>query len=157
MPAPTRQHGSLDVATGVTTTFESGSTLALAAGSTISGAPIVFSATMDIVSANAATAYFRLPSGASSAVIQSIDTILLGGAINGDVTITAAISNNGTSWTAVTNGVVTIATASSAAGDLDTATPTAARTLAAGNVLRLTVGGSNTTTSRTAAVSVYLR
>lgn len=38
MPAPTRQHGSLDVATGVTTTFESGSTLALAAGSTISGA-----------------------------------------------------------------------------------------------------------------------
>ena len=44
-----------------------------------------------------------------------------------------------------------------AAGDLDTATPTAARTLAAGNILRLTVGGSNSTTSRTAAVSVYMR
>lgn len=57
----------------------------------------------------------------------------------GNATITATIAG-----TPVTSGVLTITQAGSAAGDVDVATPTAANVGTAGQVLTLTVGGTNT-------------
>lgn len=124
---------------------------------TVTGAPIVLHVpALDLVGANAATWYYRHPVGAPTVVVRNIATRLSGALTTGNATITAAISTNGTTFTAVTGGAVTIAQASSAAGDLDDASPTAASTLAAGSTLRLTVGGTNDAV-RTAAVSVLLR
>ena len=100
--------------------------------------------------ADAAVWYYVHPTGAASAVLTSIDTRLSGALTTGNATLTAAIGG-----VAVTNGVVTITQAGSAAGDLDVASPTAARTIAAGQVLSLTVGGTNDA-ARTASVSFRL-
>lgn len=100
--------------------------------------------------ADAAVWYYVHPTGAASAVLTSIDTRLSGALTTGNATLTAAING-----TPVTNGVVTITEAASAAGDLDVASPTAARTIAAGQVLSLTVGGTNDA-ARTASVSIRL-
>jgi hypothetical protein len=71
--------------------------------------------------------------------ISKIRSVINGGLSVGDATLTAAIGA-----TAITNGVVTITQAGSGAGDVDAATPTAANLVAVGDVLTITVGGTNT-------------
>lgn len=97
----------------------------------------------DLIAANNGVYYF-VYAGADNATIESIRTRLSAALATGNATLTFAISTDGVNFTNVTNGVVTITQAGSAIGDLDSATPTAARTLAPGNVLRVTVGGTNT-------------
>lgn len=70
--------------------------------------------------------------------ITAIRTVLNGALTSGNATLTAKIDSS-----AVPGGVVTITQADSAAGDVDSATPTAANTVAVGNVISLTVGGTN--------------
>ncbi len=72
--------------------------------------------------------------------IRKIWSVTDGVLTTGNATITAAING-----VAVTNGVVTITQAGSAAGDVDFAVPTAANLVAAGDVISLTVGGTNAT------------
>ena len=69
----------------------------------------------------------------------------------GPATLTTKINT-----TAVTDGVVTIAQAGSAAGDPDVATATANNTVAVGDVLSVTVGGTNTDVDATANVTFYI-
>lgn len=111
---------------------------------------ILHNPVISLAIADAAVWYYVHPTGAPDAVITSIDTRLSGALTTGDATLTAAING-----TPVTNGVVTITQSGSAAGDLDSASPSAARTITAGQVLSLTVGGTNDA-ARTAAVSVRL-
>jgi hypothetical protein len=113
-------------------------------------AMVLHNPSISLAIADAAVWYYIHPTGAASAVLTSIDTRLSGTLTTGNATLTAAIDG-----TPVTNGVVTITEAGSAAGDEDVATPTAARTLAAGQVLSLTVGGTNDA-ARTASVSIRL-
>lgn len=82
--------------------------------------------------------------------IAKIYTVLDGALAVGDVTLTAKIGA-----TPVTDGVVTITEAGSAAGDVDVATPSAAKTVAAGDVISLTMGGTNTADVR-ADVTIYI-
>lgn len=70
--------------------------------------------------------------------IAKIYSVIDGALTTGDATLTAKIGA-----TAVTNGVLTVTQAGSAAGDVDSATPTAANTVADGDVLSITVGGTN--------------
>jgi hypothetical protein len=71
--------------------------------------------------------------------IEKIYSTINGALTVGDATLTGKIGA-----TAITNGVVTITQAGSAAGDVDVATPTAARTVAVGDVISVTVGGTQT-------------
>jgi hypothetical protein len=75
--------------------------------------------------------------------ITKIWSVIEGVLTTGDATLTGKING-----AAITNGVITITQAGSAAGDVDTATPTAANVVAAGDVLAVTVGGSNATASK---------
>jgi hypothetical protein len=113
-------------------------------------AMVLHNPSISLAIADAAVWYYIHPTGAASGVLTSIDTRLSGALTTGNATLTAAIDG-----TPVTNGVVTITEAGSAAGDEDVATPTAARTIAAGQVLSLTVGGTNDA-ARTASVSIRL-
>lgn len=70
--------------------------------------------------------------------IDKIYSVIDGALTTGDATLTAKIGA-----VAVTNGAITVTQAGSAAGDVDSATPTAAKTVAAGNVISITVGGTN--------------
>ncbi|WP_374342592.1 hypothetical protein [Azonexus sp.] len=70
--------------------------------------------------------------------LDAIRSVLNGALTTGDATLTAKIGA-----AAVTNGVVTITQAASAAGDVDSAAPTAAKTVAPGDVISVTVGGTN--------------
>lgn len=71
--------------------------------------------------------------------ITAIRTVIDGALATGNATLTASIGGD-----AVTSGVVTIAEGSSAAGDVDLAEPSGANTVIAGDVIELTVGGTNT-------------
>lgn len=73
--------------------------------------------------------------------IKAIRTVLNGALTTGDATLTGKINGD-----AITTGVVTITQAGSAAGDVDSAVPTAANTVAVGDVISLTVGGTNDAT-----------
>jgi hypothetical protein len=70
--------------------------------------------------------------------IAAIRTVLNGALTTGDATLTGKIGAD-----AITTGVVTITQAGSAAGDVDSAIPTAAKTVAVGDVISVTVGGTN--------------
>lgn len=85
------------------------------------------------------------------ATIRSIRTITDRALTTGDETITAAINGN-----AVTGGVVTITQSGSAAGDIDLAEPSAANVLEEGDVLTLTVGGTQASTALRVDVTVEL-
>lgn len=113
-------------------------------------AAIIHNPAISLAIADAAVWYYIHPTGAASATLTSIDTRLSGTLTTGNATLTAAIDG-----TPVTSGVVTIAESGSAAGDEDVATPSAANVIAAGQVLSLTVGGTNDA-ARTAAVSVRM-
>lgn len=82
-------------------------------------------------------AVLRMPSPVAGD-IASIRTVTNGALTTGDATLTGKIGATG-----ITNGVVTITQAGSAAGDVDLATPTAAKTVAVGDVISVTVGGTN--------------
>jgi len=70
--------------------------------------------------------------------IAAIRTVLNAALTTGDATLTGKIGA-----AAITNGVVTITQAASAAGDVDSAAPTAAKTVIVGDVISVTVGGTN--------------
>jgi hypothetical protein len=76
--------------------------------------------------------------------------------IDADLTTGNATLTTKIGAVAVTNGVVTITQAGSAAGDMDVATPSAANTIAIGDVLSVTVGGLNDSTTPTAEVTFYI-
>lgn len=125
----------------------------------------------DVVSAPAARAQI----GANLVVLEKLVPSLVAGAVarliapvagtiariwsvlegdelaTGNATITAAING-----TPVTNGVVTITQAGSALGDIDSATPSAANVVAAGDVITLTVGGTNDDADAFAQVSIRI-
>lgn len=91
---------------------------------------------IDLVSANAEVKRVVSP---VAGTIEKIYSTINGALTVGDATLTGKIGA-----TAITNGVVTITQAGSAAGDVDVATPTAARTVAVGDVISVTVGGTQT-------------
>lgn len=70
--------------------------------------------------------------------ISKIYSVINGALTTGDATLTGKIGA-----VAITNGAITVTQAASAAGDVDVATPTAARTVAVGDVISVTVGGTN--------------
>ncbi|MGZ8172865.1 MULTISPECIES: hypothetical protein [Methylobacter] len=73
--------------------------------------------------------------------IDKIYSVIDGALTTGDATLTAKIGG-----VAVTTGVITVTQAGSAAGDMDSVTPSAAKTVAVGNVISITVGGTNDAT-----------
>ena len=83
--------------------------------------------------------------------ISSIRSIIDRALTTGNETITAAINA-----VAVTNGVITITQSGSAAGDIDEAIPTAANVLEEGDILTLTVGGTQASTALRVDVTVEL-
>lgn len=100
----------------------------------------------DLVGAN--TKVYRVVApraGTMTKIYSVIDHALA----TGNATLTAKIGA-----TAVTNGVITIAESGSAAGDVDEATPSANNTFAAGDVISVTVGGTNDDTDAGAEVVV---
>lgn len=103
----------------------------------------------DNVSANALV--HRYVHSGPPARIASIRTTIDRALTGGDETITAAIGG-----VAVTGGVVTITQSGSAAGDVDVASPSAANVLEEGDVLTLTVGGTQTSTALRVDVTVEL-
>jgi hypothetical protein len=70
--------------------------------------------------------------------IDKAHSVIDGALTTGDATLTLKIGA-----VAVTDGVITVAQAGSAAGDVDSATPSAAKTVAVGDVISITVGGTN--------------
>lgn len=90
---------------------------------------------IDLVGAN--TEVKRIVSPVAG-TIDKIYSVINGALTTGDATLTAKIGA-----VAVTNGAITVAQAASAAGDVDSATPTAAKTVAVGDVISITVGGTN--------------
>jgi hypothetical protein len=70
--------------------------------------------------------------------IDKIYSVIDGALTTGDATLTAKIGA-----VAVTDGAITVTQAASAAGDVDSVTPSAAKTVAVGNVISITVGGTN--------------
>jgi hypothetical protein len=70
--------------------------------------------------------------------ITRLFSVIDGALTTGDATLTLKING-----VAVTTGVITVTQAGSAAGDVDSCAPTAARTVAIGDVVSLTVGGTN--------------
>ncbi len=103
----------------------------------------------DLVGGNAAV--YRVVSPVAG-TIKKIYSVLEGHALTtGDATLTSKIGA-----TAITNGQATITQAGSAIGDVDVATPTALNVVAIGDVVSVTVGGTNDDADATAKVTVYI-
>jgi hypothetical protein len=82
--------------------------------------------------------------------VTKIYSVLEGHALaTGNASLTVAIAG-----TPVTDGAVTITQSGSAIGDVDSATPSAANTATAGQVISVTVGGTNDDTDATAKVVI---
>lgn len=90
---------------------------------------------IDLVGANAEVKRVVSPVAGTIAKIYST---INGALTTGDATLTGKIGA-----VAITTGVITITQAASAAGDVDSCEPTAAKTVAAGDVISVTVGGTN--------------
>jgi hypothetical protein len=73
--------------------------------------------------------------------IEKIYSVIDGALTTGNATLTAKIGA-----VAVTDGAITVTQAASAAGDVDVVTPSAANVLDVGDVLSITVGGTNDAT-----------
>jgi hypothetical protein len=93
---------------------------------------------IDLVGANAEVKRVVSPIAGDIAKIYSV---IDGALTTGNATLTAKIGA-----TAVTDGAITVTQAGSAAGDVDSVTPSAAKTVAVGDVLSITVGGTNDAT-----------
>lgn len=102
---------------------------------------------VDLIGGNAAQVRFVMP---FAGTIDKIYSVISGALTTGNATITADIGG-----VAVTDGVITITQAGSAEDDVDSATPSAAKTFAAGDVVTLTVGGTNDA-SRTANITMLV-
>lgn len=90
---------------------------------------------LDLVGANTEKKHIVSPVAGDIAKIYSV----IGGALTtGNATLTADIGG-----VAVTGGALTVTQAGSAAGDVDSVTPSAAKTVAVGDVIGITVGGTN--------------
>lgn len=87
------------------------------------------------------TGVYRIVSPVAG-TITKIWSVIDGVLTTGNATLTGKIGA-----TSITNGLITITQAGSAAGDVDSATPTALNTVAVGDVLSVTVGGTNATAS----------
>lgn len=87
------------------------------------------------------TGVYRIVSPVAG-TITLIKSVIDGVLTTGDATLTGKIGA-----TAITTGVITITQSGSAAGDVDTCSPSALNVVAAGNVISVTVGGSNATAS----------
>jgi hypothetical protein len=83
-------------------------------------------------------------------LITRLASVISGALTTGDATLTADIDG-----VAVTDGAITITQSGSAEDDVDAVNPSAARTLEEGDVLTITVGGTNDATE-TASVSMEL-
>ncbi|MDP3875855.1 MAG: hypothetical protein Q8Q50_02630 [Methylobacter sp.] len=90
---------------------------------------------IDLIGAN--TEVKRIVSPVAG-TIDKIYSVIDGALTTGDATLTAKIGA-----VAVTTGAITVTQAGSAAGDVDSVTPSAAKTVAVGNVISITVGGTN--------------
>lgn len=97
---------------------------------------IVANGNLDLIGANAAVARFTCPYDQTD--IQEVVSVINGALTTGDATLTTAIAGTG-----VTGGVITITQSGSAAGDIDTATPTALNRCIKGQLVTVTVGGTN--------------
>ncbi|HEX9844036.1 MAG TPA: hypothetical protein VGC20_14850 [bacterium] len=109
--------------------------------------PLVLRAS-DLVGGNAAV--YRVVSPVAG-LITKIWSVLSSALATGDATLTASIGG-----TPVTNGAITITQAGSAAGDVDSATPSAANAVVAGDVIEITVGGTNSDAAAEAEVTLYI-
>lgn len=99
----------------------------------------------DVVALNG-TATFVCPSPVAGKIVL-LQSVLDGGALaTGDATLTGKIAG-----VAITGGVITITQSGSATNDVDSAAPSAANTVAVGDLIGVTVGGSNSA-ARTARV-----
>ncbi len=92
---------------------------------------------VNVVGATASVYRYVNTSGYAQTIL-SIASVLAAALATGDATITASING-----TPVTTGVVTIAESGSAAGTIDSCTPSAENVIGLGQVLELTVGGTN--------------
>lgn len=90
---------------------------------------------VDLVGANTEVKRVVSPVAGDIAKLYSVTN---GALTTGDATLTVSING-----TPVTTGVLTVTQSGSAAGDVDSATPTAAKTVAVGDVIEVTVGGTN--------------
>lgn len=102
----------------------------------------------DLVGATAAI--FRMVAPRAG-TITKFRSVLNAALATGNATLTLKING-----VAVTNGVITITQAGSAAGDVDEATPSAANVVAAGDVISITVGGTNDDADATADAVVEI-
>jgi hypothetical protein len=93
---------------------------------------------IDLVGANAEVKRVVSP---IAGTIEKIYSVIDGALTTGNATLTAKIGA-----VAVTNGAITVTQDGSAAGDVDVATPSAANVLDVGDVLSITVGGTNDAT-----------
>ena len=103
---------------------------------------------VDLVSANAQVARIVSP---VAGTIDKIYSVINGALGTGDATLTGKIGAS-----AITSGVITITQAGSAAGDIDVATPSGANTVAVGDIISVTVGGTQATAARTANVTILI-
>jgi len=87
------------------------------------------------------TGVYRIVSPVAG-TITKMWSVIDGVLTTGNATLTGKIGA-----TAITNGVITITQAGSAAGDVDSATPSALHIVAVGDVISVTVGGTNATAS----------
>jgi hypothetical protein len=83
------------------------------------------------------TNVYRVVSPVAGTVI-SIYSVIAGALTTGNATLTGKIDT-----TAITGGALTLTQAGSAAGDVDSATPSANNEVEEGDVLSVTVGGTN--------------
>lgn len=109
----------------------------------------IFLGAIDGVSAN--TAQRRYVHRGPDATIESISTVANQALTTGSATLTADIGG-----AAVTGGVVTIASGG-AEDDVDVATPSALNLLTEGDVLTLTVGGTNDAAGTTLETTLELK
>lgn len=104
----------------------------------------------DIISANAAVGYVVVPLGGAGTITQ-VAVVADNLTATGSVIFTSAIGA-----TPVTTGVVTLASGVAAGTAATPAVPTAANTVAAGNVVKVTVSGTQTAAG-TAMVTLSIR
>ena len=101
-----------------------------------------------MVSATAAQARLVVPIAGTIDLIQSVINQAF---TTGDATITADIGG-----VAVTGGVITVTQSGSTEDDVDSAAPSAANTVAGGDVITLTVGGTNDAAGSLANISLLI-
>lgn len=104
---------------------------------------------LDLIGAN--TAQFRYVHVGPDCTVTRLSSVINKALTTGNATITADIGG-----TPITGGVITVTQAGSAEDDVDAANPSAANTITEGDVMTLTVGGTNDAAASTASISMEL-